>query len=65
MSIIHYVHLYMLSSHLHTTIIQPGGGGTGMPMLNRGGSKIWAKAKKKKVSRRRTTLKSGGSVLTD
>jgi hypothetical protein len=24
-----------------------GGGGTGMPMLNRGGGKIWAKAKKR------------------
>jgi hypothetical protein len=28
-----------------------------MPMLNRGGGKIWAK--EKKVSRQRTTLESG------
>lgn len=51
MSIIHYVHLYMLSLHLHTT----RKGGYGMPMLNRGGGKIWAKEKKGVA----TTLKSG------
>jgi hypothetical protein len=43
MSIIHYVHLYMLSLHLHTI---RKGGLSAMPMLNRGGGKIWAKEKK-------------------
>jgi hypothetical protein len=42
----------------HYIYIQSGRGGlSAMPMLNRGGGKIWAK--EKKVSRQRTTLESG------
>ena len=43
MSIIHYVHLYLLLSHLHTTIIHRGG----VPMLNCAGVKLCKRRGKK------------------
>jgi len=43
MSIIHYVHLYLLLSHLHTAIIHRGA----VPMLNCAGGKIVQKGEKK------------------
>jgi hypothetical protein len=52
---------YTLCTSLYviiTSTYNPEGGGlSAMPMLNRGGGKIWAK--EKKVSRQRTTLESG------
>jgi len=44
MSIIHYVHLYLLLSHLHTAIIHRGA----VPMLNCAGVKMVQKKGKKR-----------------